>query len=170
MEPPTTSQGAEMAAVRHVDMAAARQADLTELRQRRVELRETMNAVEAALAAPASGRAVIWGEHVHAAAIDLADDFEEHIAVTEGPGGLHQSILAGDVRLANAVQALTTDHGLIAAEIARLVHDTDPPVTPNDVVMTRERGTAMLAHVARHRQRGADLVYEAYQTDVGGGD
>jgi len=28
----------------------------------------------------------------------------------------------------------------------------------------------LLGHMVRHRQRGADLIYEAYQTDVGGGD
>lgn len=162
METPATTN--------HADSAATPQADLAALRQRRVELRETMNAVEAALAAPASGRAVVWGEHVHAAMTELAEDFAEHIAVTEGPDGLHQSILTGDVRLANAVQALTTDHGLIAAEITRLVNDTEPPVSPDDVAPTRERGTALLGQVARHRQRGADLVYEAYQSDIGGGD
>ena len=29
--------------------------------------------------------------------------------------------------------------------------------------------TALLAALARHRQRGADLVYEAYAVDLGGG-
>jgi hypothetical protein len=34
----------------------------------------------------------------------------------------------------------------------------------------RERGTRLLGHLVRHRQRGADLIFEAYQTDIGGGD
>ncbi|MDQ1458785.1 MAG: hypothetical protein QOI08_269, partial [Actinomycetota bacterium] len=29
--------------------------------------------------------------------------------------------------------------------------------------------TALLAALARHRQRGADLVFEAYAVDLGGG-
>ncbi len=29
--------------------------------------------------------------------------------------------------------------------------------------------TALLAALARHRQRGADLIYEAYAVDLGGG-
>ena len=29
--------------------------------------------------------------------------------------------------------------------------------------------TALLVALARHRQRGADLVYEAYAVDIGGG-
>jgi hypothetical protein len=32
----------------------------------------------------------------------------------------------------------------------------------------RDLGTTLLGHLARHRQRGADLVYEAYQADIGG--
>jgi hypothetical protein len=29
--------------------------------------------------------------------------------------------------------------------------------------------TTLLVALARHRQRGADLVYEAYDVDIGGG-
>ena len=34
----------------------------------------------------------------------------------------------------------------------------------------REAGTALLARVVRHRQPGADLLYEAYEVDVGAMD
>jgi hypothetical protein len=33
----------------------------------------------------------------------------------------------------------------------------------------RSQLTEMLYALARHRQRGADLVYEAYDVDLGGG-
>jgi hypothetical protein len=133
-------------------------------------LRETLNSMENTLAAPARGRAVIWGEAVHTSLVLLADDFGAHVDVTEGPGGLHESILAGDLRLANAVKALTDEHAQIAEEIATLVADSAAPVTPDDVDDLRERATRLLGHLVRHRQRGADLVYEAYDTDIGGGD
>jgi hypothetical protein len=147
-----------------------RAAELTDLRRRRAELRETMGALERALAAPAAERAVIWGELVHQALVDLADDFVEHIEVTEGPDGLHQAILSGAVRLANAVNALAAEHAVITAEIAALVSQTEPPVAATDVDVTRERATSLLGDLVRHRQRGADLIYEAYDTDIGGGD
>jgi hypothetical protein len=147
-----------------------RAAELTDLRRRRAELRETMGALERALAAPAVERAVIWGELVHQALVELADDFVEHIEVTEGPDGLHQAILTGAVRLANAVNALAAEHAVITAEIAALVSQTEPPVTATDVDPTRERATRLLGDLVRHRQRGADLIYEAYDTDIGGGD
>jgi hypothetical protein len=147
-----------------------RTAELTDLRRRRAELRETMSALERALGAPAAARPVEWGELVHRALLDLADDFVDHIEVTEGPDGLHQAILAGAVRLANAVNALAAEHAAITAEIAALVRQTEPPVAPADVDQTRERVTSLLGGLVRHRQRGADLIYEAYDTDIGGGD
>lgn len=147
-----------------------RPAALTELRRRRAELREAIGALEDSLAAPASGRAVVWGERVHTALAEIADDFSEHVEVTEGPDGLHQSILAGDLRLANAVHALAGEHTHIAADIAGLVAGTEPPVTPDDVEGVRVRATALLGRLIRHRQRGADLIYEAFETDIGGGD
>jgi hypothetical protein len=153
-----------------MDPTVSTRIELQAVRVRRAELRESLNAMERVLAAPARGRAVIWGEGVHASLVAIADDFGAHVEVTEGPDGLHQSILAGDLRLANAVGALTAEHGEIAEEIAGLVADSEAPVTPDDVDDLRERATRLLGHLIRHRQRGADLIYEAYDTDIGGGD
>jgi hypothetical protein len=151
-----------------LDLATADPAELAAVRQRRAELQESLTALEHALACPAVGRSMIWGERVRSVLVEVADDLAEHIAVTEGPGGLHQAILAGDVRLANAVQALTAEHAAIATDLARLVADSEPPVAAAEVAAVRERGTAVLAALVRHRQRGADLIYEAYGTDIGG--
>jgi hypothetical protein len=153
-----------------MDPSVSTRTELDAVRVRRAELRETLSALEYTLASPASGRAVIWGEAVHASLVLLADDFSAHVEVTEGPGGLHQAILAGDLRLANAVGALTAEHEQMAEEVASLVADSAAPVTPNDVPDLRERATTLLGNLLRHRQRGADLIYEAYQTDIGGGD
>lgn len=151
-----------------MEPSASTRTELDAVRARRAELRETLNLLEAALAAPARGREMIWGEAVHATLVMIADDFGAHVEVTEGPGGLHQAILAGDLRLANAVDALTDEHGQIAEEIAGLVADSQAPVTAQDMDELRERATKLLGHLVRHRQRGADLIYEAYATDVGG--
>jgi hypothetical protein len=155
--------------------ATARQAKsapagLEDVRRHRAELRETMGLLERALAAPASGRGPEWGERVHAALAALVDDFGEHVLVNEGPGGLHQAILAGDLRLANGVRTLATEHGLIAADIAAAVAATEPPVTGADVDKVRALATRLLGRLVRHRQRGAELIYEAYAADLGGGD
>lgn len=144
--------------------------DLEAVRRRRADLRLTLGAVEHALASPASGRAVVWGEIVHRTLEELREEFDEHIDVTEGPDGLHDAIEAAAPRLVHAVQTLTAEHGEIRGEIADLLRATEAPVTPDDVAGVREDGTRLLGHVIRHRQRGADLVYEAYETDLGAGD
>jgi hypothetical protein len=153
-----------------MDPTISTNVELDAVRVRRAELRESLNFMEYCLAAPASGRAVVWGENVHDALVSLAGDFGAHVEVTEGPGGLHDSILARDLRLTNAVMALTAEHASMAEEIAALVADSEPPVTGEDVDELRERATRLLGHVVRHRQTGADLIYEAFHTDVGGVD
>jgi hypothetical protein len=140
---------------------------LDAVRLRRSELRGSLDLLERALAAPASGRADVWTEAVHAALRSLRDDFTAHVEVTEGPGGLHQAILAGDVRLANAVGDLTAEHRDIGAALDALLAAAGQAP---DVADVRERGTAVIVRLIRHRQRGADLIYEAYETDIGGGD
>jgi hypothetical protein len=144
--------------------------ELDAVRRVRAELLDTLGALERALAAPAVGRAAVWGEQLLAAVVLLGTEFVAHVEVTEGSEGLHQNILAGDLRLANAVAALAAEHVTIAADIAALASACEHPVTANDVTELREQGTQVLGRLARHRQRGADLIYEAYQTDIGGGD
>ena len=155
-----------------MDMSTqARQREAVDaVRRRRAELRETLAAVESALASPGSDRAVVWGEHLHETVDRLASEFALHVEVTEGPDGLHQTILDGDLRLANQVAALVEEHKTIAADIAALAAASDAPVAPSDVTDLREQGTSVLGRIVRHRQRGADLIYEAYATDIGGGD
>jgi hypothetical protein len=145
-------------------------AELDAVRRRRAELRESLDALEQALASPAVGRPLIWGERVRSVLVEVADDVREHIAGTEGPDGLHQTILAGDLRLTNAVEALTQEHAQLRDELVELIAMTEPPVTSEDVAEVRERTTRMLGHLIRHRQRGADLIFEAYATDIGVGD
>src|SRR3954453_4323469 len=130
-----------------MDPSVSSRTELDAVRARRAELRETINLFEAALAAPARGREIVWGEAGNAALVMIADDFGAHVEVTEGPGGLHQAILAGDLRLANAVQALTADHAQIAEEIATVVADSQAPVTEDDMDDLRERATRLLGHL-----------------------
>jgi hypothetical protein len=149
-----------------------RTSELDELRRRRAELRETMTALERSICAPAADQPGPWIERTRVAAGDLAAEFVDHITVTEGPDGLHQAILAGDLRLANAVQALTDDHAALTEEIQSLIRRLDAgrsTPTPDTAAIT-EHAVALLAHLTKHRQQGADLIYEAYQTDLGGGD
>ena len=42
------------------------------------------------------------------------------------------------------------------------------PDVIEEVDRVRGLGTALLGRLVRHRQRGSDLVFEAYEFDIGG--
>ncbi len=146
----------------------ATQHDVTALRRHRAELLDSLRAVEQSLAAPAVGDVSVWAQRVSVALIELEADFREHVQLTEGPDGLYRSLLEAAPRLSNVVRTLTADHGRIRTAIGQLVETTGDPVVAADVARIRQAGTSLLARMSRHRQRGADLVFEAYQTDIGG--
>ena len=141
---------------------------LEALRRLRAELRGSMAALEQALAAPAPGRPAGWAERVEVALVELSADFGEHVAVTEGPEGTHAAVVAATPRLSNSVRRLANEHAVISGMVADLLTRVRPPVAAGQVDAIRDLATALLGRLARHRQHGADLIYEAYQVDLGG--
>lgn len=138
------------------------------LRAHRAELLESMRALEQALAAPATGRSSAWAVRVNVALVELEADFGEHVELTEGPEGLYRALLATAPQLSSQVARLTAEHSEIKKSIDRLVASVGKPATNTDVDSIRESATTFLGMLSRHRQRGADLVFGAYQTDIGG--
>ncbi len=143
---------------------------LKAVRMHRSELRESMAALEQALAAPAPGRARAWAERVHVALVELSSDLRVHREVAEGPGGLHADIVGSAPRLAGPVVRLAADHVAITQAVEDLLDRLSVPLADDEVADVRERGVALLGRLVRHRQAGADLVFEAYEVDVGGGE
>lgn len=141
---------------------------VTSLRQRRAELRESMSALEHALAAPVAGDRIRWGQRVHVALVELSSDLKAHIEITEGPGGLYRELRAAAPRLCGAVDRLTADHLDIGAHLEMLLAEADSPDGDAYVERLRGLGNDLLGRLVRHRQQGADLVFEAYEVDVGG--
>jgi hypothetical protein len=146
----------------------ARDPELDALRRIRAELGGSIAALEQAMAAAAPGRTSGWAERVEVALVELSADFREHVALTEGTEGLHGDVVATAPRLANAVQRLAGEHAVIIKLIDDLTSWVSQPVSAGDVDAIRDLGTTLLGRLVRHRQRGADLIYEAYQVDLGG--
>ncbi len=151
-----------------LDTAALRAA-----RAQRADLHRVLIGVEKAITGPVPGRLADWAVEVHDQLVDVAATFERHIAVTEGVDGVINEAVSASPRLANAAQRLRDEH----AEIRRTVADTleairklDPVADGAEAEAVRESTIALLARLTRHRQRGADLVYEAYTVDIGGSD
>ena len=142
--------------------------DLEGIRRRRAELRDSMSALESALAAPAPGRLTRWTERVRAALMELSADFREHVDVTEGPCGLHGAVVVTAPRLSHSVHRLVGEHAVITELVGDLLTRVRPPVPDGEVDTIRDLGTALLDRLERHRRHGADLIYEAYHVDLGG--
>ena len=167
--------------------AEAEAQHLKEVRRRRAELLESITALEQALAAP--GRQEQWAERVSEALSELSGEFHDHVVLMEGPSGLNVRLTRRFPRLAHEVDGLTKEHATLTGlirELSTLVgqargsmelgestqrHESTPDEsTPGGWDEVRERGNKLLGALTRHRQRGADLVYEAYSVDIGGRD
>jgi hypothetical protein len=142
---------------------------LDAVRQRRVSLRRAMSDLERALAAPAPSRMSQWDEGVRTAVRGLRTCMREHVQATEGPGGFHHDVVTVAPRLAHAVDVSTKEHVVITSMIDTLLADR-APTNEAGVDAVRDKGTELLALLSRHRQRGADMIFEAYESDLGGED
>ena len=148
--------------------SASDQALLEELRRHRAELRESMSALEDALAAPVTADQARWAQRVNAALMEVSGDFRTHIEITEGHNGLYRDLLKTSPRLSGAVAELTHEHVLITGQVDNLLARVAAQDVIEDADRVRGRGTAILGRLVRHRQRGSDLVFEAYEFDIGG--
>lgn len=147
-------------------------APLAEARTRREDLHAALVAVEEAIARP-TGRPADWASRVHEALIALGSSFERHIATTEEPGGLFEAVNTAAPRLAGRVDRLVREHQEIRTAIGQAMDAVRPQAHPfgqEDASGGRDVVLALVTHLLRHRQTGADLVYEAFETDIGVGD
>lgn len=107
-----------------------------------------------------------WREDVLLRLRPVRQGFAEHVRVTEGPSGLYRELLTQSPRLDHGVRLLTREHAAIVAAILAVQQIAERPEAHPDEL--RHRAGHLLRRLARHRRRGADLLWEAYQTDLGG--
>lgn len=142
---------------------------LGELKHHRSELKRTMNALEAAMARPVNADPGVWLDGVRQRLQDLIDAFDNHIRVHEGPDSFHADIVRTQPHLTSHVIRLQRDHDRLRVRLMSTAELVETPITSRDLVHDiRSVGTTLLHDFARHRQRGADVVWEAFNYDVGG--
>lgn len=142
---------------------------LDEVSRRRADLYETIIGLEQAAARPAIGREDAWAETLLHALDELRPELVEHIASTEEQDGLYAEIAEAAPRLIHRTDVLREEHRVMLAELAALT-DTVRSVTTADagsVEQAREDVRKLLGLLVRHRQHGADLVWEAFNRDIG---
>lgn len=126
---------------------------------------ELEQAVTRATADPAG-----WKAGVASALVALSDALAEHVTEVEAPDGLYQEILERSPRLAHDIARLRDDHDDLRRRIAEIEPMLPSPAAPEQVGVIRDRVVDLLAEISRHRHRGADLIWQSYEFDIGAGD
>ena len=142
-------------------------------RRRRQTLHDAVVHLEQAISSPATGRLPDWSSAVTKEMVSLRDAFEQHVIVTEKPGGLYEEIMERAPRLAGTLNRLHDEHPTvtqqIGAALGRLENgEVGGEDSPWPINKARDDLQRLLGSIVRHRQSGADLVWEAYNVDIGG--
>jgi hypothetical protein len=129
----------------------------------RIGLQSSMSRVEAAAAAPA--RDPNWRNRLANSLEDLRLALDHHVVVVEASDGLLAELAAAAPRLANQISRVQDEHPVLANQVA----DSMVLVSEGtDVDTVRSAVLNLLVAISRHRQKGADLVFDAYDVDIGG--
>lgn len=133
-----------------------------EIADRRESLYEAMRRLETAVARP-SGLAD-WRIEIEAALSYLEWALEAHVSEVESDVGLFAQLTERAPHLVAEIESLRSEHTElhIACHTALSMAADWAPST------LRRRVNALLGRLAIHRQYGAELLFDAYNTDLGG--
>jgi hypothetical protein len=145
---------------------------LSEAKARRATLHDAIVHLEMAISSPAAGRIPEWTGLVIKEMTAVQDAFDQHILVTEKPGGLYEEIITRAPRLDGTVHRLKDEHPEITEKLTETLRRLDEVAVGDDWPLDKARDDLQrfIGTIIRHRQRGADLVWEAYNVDIGGQD
>ena len=111
-----------------------------------------------------------WAERLDQSLRTLRDALEQHIIEVERPGGIIAKALEAAPWLESQAEPLRGEHvELVEAldGVADLAEGID--VEDRESMRAVRQGVLDLdRRLSWHRQRGADLVYDAYDYDIGG--
>lgn len=134
--------------------------------RRRSELGRAMQQVELAAAAPAGKKTWVNDLAISLRKLEIA--WRHHVREAESPAGLHDRILDQAPRMQRTVEAIQADHRAIARSIEAALAEMQGADDDADREALRDTALEILVALARHRQHGADLIYDAYSVDIGG--
>ena len=136
--------------------------------RRRRELRDALVALEDTVASSVhdSDR---WRRLVAARIAELGVAFAEHVAETEAPGGLYDEMEEIAPHVQGKARRLREEHPRLTGAIADAEARFAAPFPEGtDLDALRDDLQRLMGRLVRHRQHGADLVWEAYELDIGG--
>lgn len=130
---------------------------------KRIELKQALSQVEVAAASPSAEEG--WRARLIEELENLRVALQDHIAEVEADDGLLTEMLSEAPRLANQIASVRDEHPVLSRQIDQIILDAQGN---EDVIDLRAGVLDTLTALARHRQRGSDLVYDGYNVDIGG--
>lgn len=134
--------------------------------RQRSALGQAMQQVELATAAPIGKPS--WIIDLQHALRQLEVALNHHLVEVQSPSGLFDRIVEQAPRLQRSVESMRGEHGALVNSVRRMLELTGTADDSTDRNTLRDGAMAVMVAMARHRQRGADLIYEAYDVDIGG--
>lgn len=133
---------------------------------RRIDLFEAMQRLESANSR-AAGQAG-WVDEMRQALQNLDRALDRHVTEIEADGGLFGEVLSKTPHLAHAIEDLREEHEDLVQGCRAALAGVDGAET--DTSRLRRKVLGLLGRLAVHRQSGAELLYDAYNIDLAGGD
>lgn len=120
--------------------------------------------MERAAAAPSAKQG--WRDNLIHELEDLRIALDQHVDEVEGETGLLAELTQVAPRLARKIERVRDEHPGLVTQVAAAILSVKESESPEH---TRSTVLDALVALALHRQKGADLVYEGYSVDIGGG-
>lgn len=135
-----------------------------------LELREQLGRSLAAIRTAAESsieRESSWRKHVQRSLVRLVMAADAHIGESEGPGGLLTEVESKAPRLWREADKMRAEHSELLEDCFRVLEELRGETSSSSLI--RHDVLTLVERFEMHRHRGADLVYEAYGVDIGGG-
>ena len=147
-------------------------ATLEEVVRRRADLHQAILALEQVAAQPTTAREGQWVAAVIGALEQVEREIVDHIEITEREDGLYDEIIEVAPRLSRNIELLRDEHPEMQRATAALRARLASATVPGDQATAETKAAIgqVLAQLSSHRRRGADLLWEAYSLDTGGGE
>jgi hypothetical protein len=143
--------------------------ELDAVRIRREALYQAMIGLEDALQTPI-GDSERWRLRVIMAVEHATNRIQEHVREVEASGGFLDQVTTDHPRLVGRTDDLRHEHARLMSDAEKLrlaLTDIEPIEVREREASLRSQALGLLGLLARNRQRGADLIYEAYLVDIG---
>jgi Ala-tRNA(Pro) deacylase len=145
---------------------AADRACLNAALARRELLGRSLSALRKAADAPIGG-AAIWRSRLKGALRRLVVAADDHIGETEAPGGLLAEVEEKAPRLWREVDRMRDQHVTLLSDCFRMLKEVNGKTASCQLM--RHDALRLAEQFEVHRHAAADLVYESFGIDIGGG-